>query len=184
MPRPPEDRPSASGPAAARAASSETHYCVWGGWNPVVPVDVCIPGCRPRRSTVSLLRSAGSNRSSGAPSQARHHKEARQDVIPVRRKSPSPACRAGTRGAAHSGFSGTIMVAVLGFLSSGRKRPSPADEALSRRRGDLHLTEISERLNDIVEGGDRNAGATTRCLLSTEPKIRAEDRLCRGGRSS
>ena len=145
-------------------------YCVWGGAESVVPVDVYIPGCPPTPAATIY----GFALALGLLEQklkARHHKEGENEVvIPIRPLIPLRLRVALEREARRmSGYrQGRIVVdrfmSILGH--EGANAPfAERMKAYLDEEGDPRLTEIFERLNDIVEG--RPSGWTGQSSVSS-----------------
>jgi formate hydrogenlyase subunit 7 len=131
-------------------------YCVWGGTESVVPVDVYIPGCPPTPAAGIY----GFALALGMLEQkftARHHKEgADEDIVPAHPRIPLHLRVALEREARRmSGYrQGRIAVdRFMRLLDS--EEEAPFAERVQRyleQEDDPRLTEIFARLNDIVRG--------------------------------
>ena len=129
-------------------------YCVWGGTEPVVPVDIYIPGCPPTPAAtiygfclaLGLL---------GQKLKTRHHVQGPdEDVIPTHPKIPLRMRVAIEREARRmAGYRQGRIIAerFMRFLES--EESAPFAERLDHylaQEDDPRLTEIVERLKDVA----------------------------------
>jgi Ni,Fe-hydrogenase III small subunit len=131
-------------------------YCVWGGTESVVPVDVYIPGCPPTPAATIY----GFALALGMLEQkfkAHHHKEGPdEDVAPLHPRIPLRLRVALERDARRmAGYrQGRIVVEQFMHLL-GSEEETPFAERMQRfleQEDDPRLAEIFERLNAIVQG--------------------------------
>ena len=131
-------------------------YCVWSGTESVVPVDVYIPGCPPTPAATvygfALALGLLEQKFKGP-----HHIEgADEDIIPNHPHIPLHLRVALEREARRMSGYRQGRVAVDRFMSIlGGEEDTPFAERMQRyldEEDDPRLTEIFERLNDIVQG--------------------------------
>jgi len=129
-------------------------YCVWGGTDPVIPVDVYIPGCPP----TPIATIYGFALALGLLDQklkARHHSEGPdEDVVPIHPNIPLQLRidleREARRMAGYR--QGRIIIERFMHMLEA-KEPTPFAERIKRyleEEDDPRLAEIFARLNEIV----------------------------------
>jgi Ni,Fe-hydrogenase III small subunit len=129
-------------------------YCVWGGTDPVIPVDLYIPGCPPTPAATIY----GFALALGLLDQklkSRHHTEGPDEaVIPTHPQIPLPLRVALEREARRmAGYRHGRIIVDRFMRLLGAKDIEPVAERMQRyldEEDDPRLAEIFARLNDVV----------------------------------